>query len=227
MKELIKALKKETKERTERSQKLFEELKTLEEKENYISRFYYNKSLSRFYKKENAQTNKQKEKALLKIIKLEKLANQQKGLETIETLKALKGEKVRKVRICVEWHASRTWGANPTSTVEVFSVKNYEFKTGYASGCGYDKESASIANAMNQCDHLKALLYRAKEKALKRGEALPYGLGNYSALPHFEGGVGVSCFLHFFESLGAKVESVHGKSSSFYYIDFEQGKGAK
>ena len=44
-------------------------------------------------------------------------------------------------RIVVYWKENRTWGLNP-------SVEGNGEKIGYASGCGYCKESAALADAL-------------------------------------------------------------------------------
>ena len=128
------------------------------------------------------------------------------------------------VSISVEWSKNRTWGANPTATVRtsdgVFS--------GHASGCGYDKESAAVAEALNQSPAVMRMLYTAAENAMKSGKApaetgnascvswrdiLGYGSG-YSLLPYFERGVGVSCFWSIFKVCGYDCRSA-GSGKTF------------
>ena len=106
--------------------------------------------------------------------------------------------------VSVEWRKSRTWGANPTATAYIYGENAH---TGTASGCGYDKESAAVAEALNQSPAVMKVLYQAAEKALADGKSftrfsngnvhwgnvLGYGSG-YAIVPYFEGGVGVSCF---------------------------------
>ena len=43
--------------------------------------------------------------------------------------------------ICIVWVRSRTWGSNP-------NVQHYGTTIGRASGCGYNKESAALADAL-------------------------------------------------------------------------------
>ena len=107
--------------------------------------------------------------------------------------------------------------------------------TGTASGCGYDKESAAIAEALNQCDSVLQLLYTYKENALAAGESdesktascgrsncsiIGYGAG-YGAIPYFEGGVGSSCFWSILKKCGFTVTGHHGTHSDFYTIEKE------
>lgn len=113
--------------------------------------------------------------------------------------------------VSVEWKRSSTWGHNPTATAR---TDDGAF-TGYASGCGYDKESAAVGEALNQSPSVMRVLYQAAEKAMQNGESfktlssgcvswgdvLGYGSG-YAILPYFEGGVGVSCFWSILQKCG-------------------------
>lgn len=135
---------------------------------------------------------------------------------------------VQDIKISVDWTRSRTWGANPHASVEIKTQGVdgnhwYSYK-GTASGCGYDKESTAIAEALNQSMAVLKLLYDAKEKALVGGEenatnnraTLGYGSG-YGALPRFEGGVGTNCFASILERLGFTWEHIAwGKSYDVY-----------
>lgn len=113
--------------------------------------------------------------------------------------------------VSVECARSRTWGANPTATAR---TSDGVF-TGHASGCGYDKESAAVAEALNKSPAVLRVLYTAAEAALQSGKSytrfnngnvcwgdvLGYGSG-YAILPYFEGGVGVSCFWSILKGCG-------------------------
>lgn len=142
-----------------------------------------------------------------------------------------------KIKIIVEWVNSKTWGANPHATAEIWSNDNglnqYEKLTGSASGCGYDKQSAAIAQALNQSKETKKAFCEYKEKALKKNKnidkdngtgatidnrgAICYGFG-YSPIPYFEGGTGTNCFLEGFKLLGCTVEETHGNTTDAYII---------
>ena len=117
------------------------------------------------------------------------------------------------VTINVEWKRSRTWGYNPHVTAVTSEAETY---TGTASGCGYDKQSAAVAEALNASPAVLKALYTAAENALAAGQTfarhsngnvvtwcgvLGYGSG-YSILPYFDGGVGVSCFETIFSRCG-------------------------
>lgn len=139
------------------------------------------------------------------------------------------------VTINVEWKRSRTWGYNPTADVVTNEYARY---TGTASGCGYDKRSAAVAEALNASPAVLKALYIAAENALASGQAftrlnvntvtwrdvLGYGSG-YSILPYFEGGVGISCFEEIFNSCGFSFREVaSGKYFDSYTVS---RKGAK
>lgn len=134
------------------------------------------------------------------------------------------------VSVSVEWSKNRTWGANPTATARTSGG----VFTGYASGCGYDKESAAVAEALNQSPAVMRTLYTAAENAMESGKApvetgntscvswrdiLGYGSG-YSLLPYFEGGVGVSCFWSIFKVCGYDCRSAgSGKMFDAYTVE--------
>lgn len=122
--------------------------------------------------------------------------------------------------ISVNWTRSKTWGYNPHAIVTTDRTNT----EGTASGCGYDKESAAVAHALNDSPAILRILYETAENALKNGYKLPkdgskwggvlgYGSG-YSILPAFEGGCGCSCFRSIFEKCGYTWKT--GRSSDTY-----------
>lgn len=133
------------------------------------------------------------------------------------------------ITINTEWRPSRTWGHNP----HVDAVTNEtEVYTGTASGYGYDKASAAMAEALNASPAVLKMLYTAAENALASGktftkynngnitwrDVLGYGSG-YSILPYFEGGVGVSCFESIFAACGYRFKQVaSGKRFDAYTV---------
>ena len=135
------------------------------------------------------------------------------------------------ISVSVDWVRSRTWGHNPHVEVRT----NTGTYSGTASGCGYDKESAAIAEAFNKCDSILKALYKLKEDGLRAGKTdaretactgvdnrgiCGYGSG-YSVLPYFEGGVGASCFWSILKDCGYKTSAHHTKHSDFYIIEKE------
>ena len=133
------------------------------------------------------------------------------------------------ISVSVEWVRSSVWGHNPHVEVRT----NTGTYTGTASGWGYDKESAAIADAFNKCDSILKALYSLKENGLQAGksdasktactgvnntEICGYGAG-YSVLPYFEGGVGASCFWDILKKCGFSVSCHYGKHSNFYRVE--------
>lgn len=117
-------------------------------------------------------------------------------------------------QIAVEWVKNSYWGNNPHATATANNSTTY----GKASGCGYDKLSAAVADALNDNPAALKALYIVAEKALAEGkqprrggnlsagcvswrDVLGYGSG-YSILPYFEGGCGVSCIESIFTVCG-------------------------
>ena len=200
---------------------------TFEEKEFYISRFAYTKSLEKQYKLNNAHTEKQKEKVLIDLIKsyyADQLEKQNKKIEQAEFLTSGECQELASIlgtgstiQISTEWARNKTWGLNPHT--EIWALGQYT--TGRASGCGYDKLSSSIAEALNKNKYIMALLYKAKNKLKK----LPYGSG-YGALPYFEGGVGYSSTRSVLEAVGFK-ETAYNETKTSDYSQFNFAKGLK
>ena len=141
-----------------------------------------------------------------------------KAIKKIDTIKEA-NEKIQTINISINWVKSSTWGYNPHATI---TTDLGEITEGRASGYGYDKESASIAEALNKNNDILKLLYIAKNKkmTLKNNNShdlLGYGSG-YGVLPYFEGGVGASSLMNIFRKLGYKITEYHTKSSDFYTI---------
>jgi hypothetical protein len=115
-------------------------------------------------------------------------------------------DELQSIDISVEWKKNRTWGMNPTATVKAWTKKyNPETGTGTASGCGYDKLSSAIADALNQCPSILRPLYQLADDLhgdqKQYREKIGYGSG-YSILPYFESGVGISCYPSIFSKMG-------------------------
>lgn len=132
------------------------------------------------------------------------------------------------ITIDIEWTKSRTWGYNPHAEM----VNSHETRRtfGNASGCGYDKRSAAVAEALNQSPAVLKILYTLKEEGLKEGKndhsetactghdnrnIIGYGSG-YSVIPYFEGGVGIECFAAILKKAGFQQNAHGGKTYEFY-----------
>jgi hypothetical protein len=121
------------------------------------------------------------------------------------------------IGITVEWKRSAMWGMNPKAEIAVRKTGEWSkrFESRSVSGCGFDKESTAIAEALNQSLSIRKLLCMA----IDNGVELPYGFETYSGIPAFSGGVGVSCFREIFEVLGYKWESIADtKTTNVYTI---------
>lgn len=124
----------------------------------------------------------------------------------------------RSVSVSVEWHKSYMWGYNPAAQVRAWNTVT----TGTASGCGYDKESAAIAGAMNSNPEIMRILYEHAEK----GGSFPYSVHVFAGVPVFDGGCGVSCFRSVFAACGYTWRDVaHGKSYDVYTLEPKQEGG--
>ena len=102
--------------------------------------------------------------------------------------------------VVVEWVKSATWGRNPKATART----NRHEGVGRASGCGYDKHSAAVAEALNECPDIQKLLFdymEAQPLDASNRATLGYGSG-YGALPYFEGGCGLSYIVAILAKLG-------------------------
>lgn len=141
----------------------------------------------------------------------------QSDLETIAICEKVEMPEI--ISILVKWKKSSVWVYNPYATVKIGSAT---FK-GSASGCGYDKLSTSIANAFNKSYRIQKILFEIKEKALQEGETgnnhniIGYGAG-YGAMPEFEGGVGMSCFINILQKAGYRYNITYTDSIDSYFF---------
>lgn len=196
-----------------------------EEKTVIINHYGTNLTISKY---KNGEL--EEEKAYIKALKRAINENNKFLQEALKKMEiAENAEELEYIRINVDWVRNRTWGSNPK--VELWTNRGYY--TGSASGCGYDKESSAVAEALNQSAEVKKALYTLAEKMLQEvGETahiseyahtswrntIGYGSG-YSILPYFEGGVGVNCFAHIFENMGYIWQNTgSGKTWDCYYI---------
>ena len=120
--------------------------------------------------------------------------------------------------INVNWVKNATWGYNPHA-----EIRTREYHTGSASGCGYDKLTTAIAQALNEDITILKRLYNKYEEALRKGKSTRefVGYGSGYTTPYFEGGVGYSSFKTIFDNLGAKVNTWReGKNWDSMIIEF-------
>lgn len=126
--------------------------------------------------------------------------------------------------LVIRFVRNSTWGWNPHSELYIGG----ETFTGRASGCGYDKASAAMAEALNACPAIMRRVY-AKEDERQHGatrrEWLGYGSG-YGTLPAFEGGVGVRTLCDVLTACGFSVNCTHANDGT-YYIRITEGVAKK
>lgn len=151
-------------------------------------------------------TKAEKVAYLIKRATLKANAKETELLRHVELLKDAK--QIENFSISVEWKKNSTWGANPTAEIRVcYTDSCCEHFTGTASGCGYDKESAAIASAFNQCNSLIALLFKVEKKD-PEGKVYGYSNSKNGFFPHLSGGVGTSCYPAIFALAGFKMQKV-------------------
>jgi hypothetical protein len=121
------------------------------------------------------------------------------------------------INISVEWKPSKTWGKNPRAEARD-GVGRYD--SGSVGGCGYDKQSTAVANAVNQSKSLLKELYKVRETDVNTHLHLLFGYGaGYGILPRIEGGVGVSCYPDIFKKIGFDFKTIaSGKTFDAYSL---------
>ena len=152
-------------------------------------------------------------KTLEKIIKKHTRRAKKATAERLQKLAEVEAAELPQViNISVEWHRSTVWGYNPSATVEAGPFRTQST----ASGCGYDKESAAVANALNANPGILKILY----KYANYGANFPYGVNVWAGLPSFAGGAGIGCYRLIFEKCGYEWRQVaSGKMFNCYTIE--------
>jgi len=131
---------------------------------------------------------------------------------------------VKSITISIEWKKSRRWGSNPVAEgrIEYADGTWGHTATARASGCGYDKESAVIAQIFNWC--LKYKLWALSDEAMngeRGGGRVPYGINRYNNGRCFASGVGTSCYYDICKYLGGTfVHTASGKAFDVYTATF-------
>lgn len=146
--------------------------------------------------------------------KLEK----EKQADLLKLEKASECESLKELEIAIIWKKSAIWGYNPTAEVRITDGKNRYFITGFASGCGYDKESASVSNALQDSAIFNRFIFENYRKQGK-SKIYPFNYGKSDSLPTFYfGGCGLGCLRNWAEKIGYKWHESHTKTSDFYLI---------
>lgn len=157
-----------------------------------------------------------REKCVEYTVKRKMKALEKDYTKALERLAAIENAPdLESAEITVEWTRSATWGSNPKATVVVNNM--YRLESSSVGGCGYDKETTAIAQAMNQSSTILKMACMEIENNAKL-----YAVNNffeYLSLPSFEGGVGVSSYRSAFESMGYKWKNISsGKHFDVYTI---------
>lgn len=131
--------------------------------------------------------------------------------ETIELYEM--PEQFKEFTARVNWHKSSVWGYNPTA--ETWAGWD-TYGKGTASGCGYDKLSASICSSLSNKAkrNIKSEIIKA---FVRTGEALPYGVSIWRGVSLSFGGCGASTILNIFKYCGFKARHISG--DYFDYIE--------
>lgn len=111
--------------------------------------------------------------------------------------------------ISIEWKKSSIWGMNPHAELTVYSKNGYARYKATASGCGYCKLSAVMADVFNQSLSLRKLILN--------NDRLIYGLRD----TYFSsGGVGVSTLQNAFNCLGLELkQTATGKTFDVFAVN--------
>ena len=182
------------------------------ENENLIRQF----STDYMYKKYKAGDITHEEAYKKAYNKMVKTMEKERDKKLEKLTKIEQAEDIEQIRISVEWKNSASWGMNPHVELSAYSCNNRYTAKATASGCGYDKESQAIAEALNSIDGVRKLLI---EKLDYINEKKPYGINQYGIIPAFSGGVGTRCFTSFFKDIGWKVTEMHSKTYDSYVIE--------
>lgn len=102
------------------------------------------------------------------------------------------------VDLSIHWHASRTWGKNPTASAAVYNTAHEVDRTeASASGCGYDKESAAVQSAVAGSLSLARFLIENWRKVCKL-----YGVKMWRGFPTLDiSGKGINTLREIFETV--------------------------
>ena len=182
------------------------------ENENLIRQF----STDYMYKKYKAGDITHEEAYKKAYDKMVRTMYEERDKKLEKLTKIEQAEDIEQIRISVEWKNSASWGMNPHVELSAYSCNNRYTAKATASGCGYDKESQAIAEALNSIDGVRKLLI---EKLDYINEKKPYGINQYGIIPAFSGGVGTRCFTSFFKDIGWKVTEMHSKTYDSYVIE--------
>jgi len=218
MNNIIKRIEIQSKKELAKFKRELKEEKTIED---ILSKWHYKNRLTKTTLKKQWRSLKElKDYLITRELKMKQRELDKQRTKVFNILNSDKN--VESITIGIEWKRSSTWGHNPTATATI-NFDDYtreEFSSGSIGGCGYDKESTAISEALNQCNELMKKMYLVKNKKCntKKGNRQIFGYGSgYGILPYFEGGVGTSCYYDIFNKLKMKFQRVSGGKSFDVY----------
>jgi hypothetical protein len=187
-----------------------------------LDKWYYRELLTDTTKKKDWSNDiKELKLYLIKRYEARQSAKLEKELTHLQTV--FNADDLFSITISMDWKRSQMWGNNPQALAEVRTTNNYNrYESTRVGGCGYDKGSTAVAEAINQSNSLLKAMYTIKDKVknvkLDNRDVFGYGSG-YGLLPRFEGGVGVSCYNQICNSIGFEFKTkASGKTFDVYEI---------
>lgn len=160
-------------------------------------------------------TKEQRKRALKQLDKEQ--AREFAKLERIANAKQLDS-----ITIVTEWKRNPTWGNNPHSSASLYYIEGgADSFYGRASGCGYDKYSAAVTEALSASDSVRRLLcenYRKLKKEFSpENGCYVYLKGGIPSLA--TSGSGISSLKRVFLVCGIKCEEDRsGKHSDYLHF---------
>lgn len=186
-------------------------IKAIQDKENYcINRYLTDLRIDQL--KKGIIDRDTAEKIAIKKAKKEHDARLNKEIEKINFINS--ASDFKSLTINIEWKKSKMWGNNPRAIITGDSYAD----SGYIGGCGYDKESTAISQALKECNTFMKLLYTVKNDNIDKHNHELFGYGSgYGILPYYEGGVGTSCLYKICDSIGLQLKHIAGGSNYDVY----------
>lgn len=196
---LTNLLKKGIKKQEIRVIELIQQLNDLKELKEKLKLYHINIDLRKLKKQKDIKKylkNEAKEK--LKTILAERIENLNDFINFDDEL--------LEINFYTTWNNNPTWGWNPTVRLEArFKNARYVYSEGSASGWGYDKISAAITYAINNCSQvenfLKNKVFKKINNDLKNN---PYGIyiNDYNGIMIHTDGCGYSTIRQLFDFIG-------------------------
>lgn len=121
---------------------------------------------------------------------------------------------VEGITIYINW--TRSSGTmNPHAEVKVYTDRGTYTARGSAYGGNYNKESAAIAEALNEINAALKIIYDQREKGVKL-----YGTRQTHAAPRYERGTGINCIRQILEQSNIMLISHdETKTTDHYYFE--------